>query len=196
MTGKRRHGQLQIHKRTSTRPMSSSKRNSSDVLRRIKAEARRLAEIDYQSNQSKNKSAFLSRMTSRHYARLLEKHYEDGEKLTGAMRSSNTRMSANNARLRSEIRNLNNDLRRTSSSRKFDERRHRRWLFLNASHKLAFQKIVTHTMNKVWFGCFTARDASRSVVWWCRVEQEWSQLRIRFKRDAFALPAIPSRLIL
>ncbi len=108
--------------------MSSSQRTSSDVLKRIKAEARRLAEIDYQSNLTKNKSAFISRMTSRHYTRLLKKYYEDGEKQKRALRSMNAQMSAGNAQLRNEVRNLNKDLQYQELSRKLEERRRRRWL--------------------------------------------------------------------
>ncbi len=106
--------------------MSSSQRTSSDVLKRIKAEARRLAEIDYQSNLTKNKSAFISRMTSRHYTRLLKKYYEDGEKQKRALRSMNAQMSAGNAQLRNEVRNLNKDLQYQELSRKLEERRRRR----------------------------------------------------------------------
>lgn len=106
--------------------MSSTHRTSSDVLKHIKAEARRLAEIDYRSNLTKNKSAFVSRMTTRHYARLLKNHYEDGERHKSVLRSYNEEMSANNARLRREIRNLNKDIQFHELSRKLENRRHRR----------------------------------------------------------------------
>ncbi len=79
-------------------------------MNRIKNEAKRLAEIDYQSNLTKNKSAFISRMTSRHYTRLLKKYYEDLEKQKRALSSSNARMSATNARLRNKIHRLDTDL--------------------------------------------------------------------------------------
>ena len=102
--------------------MSSSHRTSSDVLKRIKAEARRLAEIEYRDNLTKNKSAFVSRMTGRHYARLLKQHYEDCERRKDELRTSNARMRASNARLRSEIRNMNNDLQYNELARKLSHR--------------------------------------------------------------------------
>lgn len=105
--------------------MSSSRKPSADVLRRIKEEARQIAEVEYRSNQSKNKSAFISRQTARHYTRLLKKHYEDGERSKRSMQSSNANMRAGNAHLRSHISNLSSDLQFHELSRKLDDRRRR-----------------------------------------------------------------------
>ena len=104
--------------------MSSSRNPSSEVLKRIKEEAKRLAEIDYRSNQSKNKSAFISRQATRHYTRLLKKHYEDAERQRKALQSSNASMRAGNVQLRNEIRSLKSDLEFQELSRKLDRRNH------------------------------------------------------------------------
>ena len=105
--------------------MSSSRKPSSDVLKRIKAEAKRLAEQEYRTNLTKNKSAFVSRQTGRHYERLLKKHYEDAEKHTRALQSSNARMKAGNAQLRRDIHSLRSDIQYHELARKLDGSRRR-----------------------------------------------------------------------
>lgn len=103
--------------------MSSSKKISSDTVKRIKAEAKRLAEIEYRSNLTKNKSAFISRQTARHYERLLKKHYEEAERSRKALHSSNASLRAGNAQLRNHIHNLHCDIHFQELSRKLDDRR-------------------------------------------------------------------------
>lgn len=104
---------------------SSSRKVPSSVLKRLKAEAKRLAEIDYQSNLCKNKSAYISRQTGRHYERLLKKHYEDAERSRRALQSSNESMRAGNAQLRRQVANLSNDVHFHELQRKLDDRRQR-----------------------------------------------------------------------
>ncbi len=105
--------------------MSSSRKPSSDVLKRIRAESKRLAELDYRSNLTKNKSAFISRQSGRHYARLLKKYYEDAERHKAVLLSSNQRLSAGNAQLRRQIHNLRHDIQFHELSRKLDGNRRR-----------------------------------------------------------------------
>ncbi len=105
--------------------MSSSRKPSSNVLKRIKAEAKRLAESEYRTNLSKNKSAFISRQTTRHYARLLQKYYEDAEKNKRVLQSSNASMRAGNEHLRRRIHSLNTDIQFQELSRKLGDGRRR-----------------------------------------------------------------------
>lgn len=105
--------------------MSSSRKVPSDVLKRIKAEAKRLAEIEYRTNLTKNKSAFISRQTGRHYERLLKVHYEEAEKHRKQLQTSNASMRAGNASLRRRIHSLHSDIEFHELSRKLDGDRRR-----------------------------------------------------------------------
>lgn len=90
--------------------MGSYLKVSSGVLKRIRTEAKRLAEIEYRSNRTKNKSAFVSRHTGRHYERLLKIYYEEAERRRMELDTLNANLKVDIARLRRLICNLQNDI--------------------------------------------------------------------------------------
>lgn len=83
---------------------------SSGVLKRIKTQAKVLAEIEYCTNKTKNKSAFVSRHAGRHYERLLKSYYEDAEKRRLRLQIYNKDMKAEIARLRLIVSGLQKDI--------------------------------------------------------------------------------------
>ena len=84
---------------------------SSIILRNIKDKARILAENDFKNNsQRKNKSAFISRQTTRHYSELLEQHFKKIEKDKAALTSFNADCIAINAKLKRHARKLQREL--------------------------------------------------------------------------------------
>lgn len=90
---------------------SAARASSSSVLRKIKDKARVLAEEDYKKKiHRKNKSAFISRQTSRHYSELLQQHFKKVEKDKATLISFNVDCISINARLKNHVGKLQREL--------------------------------------------------------------------------------------